>query len=438
MQKKWVRRLWLIPPLLIALLILMIGPKLKSPPQKVDVVERATKVRVIKTSKMAIVPKAIGYGSAEAARTWEAVAEVSGQVAWLSEELKAGKIIAQGMELLHIDDSSYQLALTQTSAQLNTLTVKDKTTNASLKLEEQSQLLLRKDIERKRKLKKQGTLSASVLDEAERALLKGEVSVQNLKNSLAINAAERELLNVQKSNAELDIKRTRFIAPFDIRITNLKVTQAQYASKGQLLFSADGLDKVEIQAHFPIGKLRPLIARENQTDTSPIKRTPGALELSALVRLRTATHTVEWGARVDRVAGVVNPQTQTIGVVVVVDNPYKQAQPGHRPPLVRNTFVEVELHRKLQHEPITIPTSALHDDKVYLVDQKSRLKIQPVKTLFIQGSVAAIAKGLKENETLVVSDLIAATNEMLLDPVSDEKTMKRLKMEATGQTGHTK
>jgi len=61
MPKKLVRRLWFIPPVFVALLILVLGSKLKSPPQKVEVVERATKVRIIKVPRMPLVPKAIGY-----------------------------------------------------------------------------------------------------------------------------------------------------------------------------------------------------------------------------------------------------------------------------------------------------------------------------------------------------------------------------------------
>jgi multidrug efflux pump subunit AcrA (membrane-fusion protein) len=306
-------------------------------------------------------------------------------------------------------------------------------------LEERGQSLLRNDIERKRKLKQQGTLSASVLEEAERSFLKGEVLVQNLKNALALNAAEREVLYIQKANAELDLQRTRFVAPFDVRITDRKVNQAQYANKGQLLFSADGLEAVEIEARFPIGKLRPLIAGkksgEDDEDTTAMDRVPGALKLDALVRLRTATHTVEWVARVDRVAGVIDTQTQTLGVVVVVDKPYAQARPGQRPPLVRNTFVEVELRKKPKGNPVVVPTSALHDGKVYILNQENRLEIRPVKTVYIQGGAAAIATGLKEGETVVVSDLIPAAAGMLLDPVVDKKTLQRLKMAATGHKG---
>jgi RND family efflux transporter MFP subunit len=439
MQKKWLRRSWFILPVVIALIILVVAPRMKSPPEKVGVAERAVKVRVIEAPSLPIIPRAVGYGTTKAARTWEAVAEVAGQVAWISEELKNGKLIDQGTELLRIDDARYQLALTQAETQLNALGVKDKTTRASLALEERSQSLLRNDIERKRKLKRQGTLSASVFEEAQRSLLKGEVLVQNLKNTLALNAAEREVLNTQEANAELDLQRTRFVAPFAVRITDRKVNQAQYANKGQLLFSADGLEAVEIEARFPIGKLRPLIAGEKSAaddeGTSAGDRVPGALKLDALVRLRTATHTVEWDARVDRVAGVIDPQTQTLGVVVVVDKPYEQARPGQRPPLVRNTFVEVELRKKPKGKPVVVPTSALHDGKVYVLDQENRLEIRPVKTLFIQDGAAAIAKGLKAGETLVVSDLVPATAGMLLAPVVDEKAIKRLKMAAIGQKG---
>jgi multidrug efflux system membrane fusion protein len=441
MQKKCIRRFWIVLPILIAIIFFIIAPRVKSPPQKVADIERAVRARVITVPKIPIVVRAVGYGTTEPARTWEAVAEVFGQVIWLSEELKNGKIVAQGTELLRIDDSSYQLALIQVETQLNTLDVKDKITRASLALEERSQSLLKKDIERKRELSKQGTISSSILEEAERNMLKGEATVQNLKNNLDINAAERKGLNTQKDIAKLELLRTRVVAPFDVRIADLKVNQAQYVNKGQLLFSADGIDSAEIEARFPIGKLRPLItgktpAEGEKGNASALEKIPGAMGLDTVVRLKTATHTIEWKARVDRVAGVVDPQTQTMGVVVVVDKPYLQARPGQRPALIRNTFVEVELRKKPRDKSIVIPSSAIHDGKVYVMDKENRMEIRSVKTAFIQGSSAVISIGLEEGETLVVTDLIPAVEGMLLDPVVDEKVVKRLNMDATGRKGN--
>jgi hypothetical protein len=93
------------------------------------------------------------------------------------------------------------------------------------------------------------------------------------------------------------------------------------------------------------------------------------------------------------------------------------------------------LRKKAKGNPVVIPTTALHDSKVYIVDDEKRLEIRQVKTIFTQGAATAIAKGLEEGETLVVSDLVPATKGMLLDTVEDEKAMKRLKMEATGNKG---
>ncbi|MBN1189701.1 MAG: efflux RND transporter periplasmic adaptor subunit [Dehalococcoidales bacterium] len=431
MQKNWIRRLLFFLPVIIALIFFIVLPRLNQPPQKAEAIEPAVTVRVIEVPRIPVVIKAVGYGTTESARSWEAVAEVSGQVARISDELKNGEIVAQGTELLHIDDSNYRLALTQVETQLNTLEVKDRITRASLALEERSQSILAKDIERKRELRKQGTISPSVLEEAERNLLKGEAAVQNLKNTLELNAAEKKVLQTQKAAAELDLSRTRISAPFDVRITGLSVSQAQYVNKGQILFSADGIDATEVEARFPIGRLRPLIAGKTgesgaMENTPALRKAPGALTLEATVRLKTATHTIEWEARVDRASGTIDPQTQTLGVVVVVDKPYEQAQPGQRPALARNTFVEVELRKNPEGKSLIIPSSALHDGKVYVVNNLKRLEIRTVKTAFRQEGYTAIAGGLEENETLVVSDLIPAVQGMLLDPVKDEKTLKNL------------
>ena len=117
--------------------------------------------------------------------------------------------------------------------------------------------------------------------------------------SAPINAAERKILNTQKAAAKPDLRRTHLVAPFDVRIPDLKVNQAQYANKGQLLFLADDLDAAEIEARFPIGKFRPLMAgktREqgDEGNTPAVQRTPVAVKLDAIVRLNTTTHTVEW------------------------------------------------------------------------------------------------------------------------------------------------
>ena len=290
--KKWLKRSLILIPLAIGVVaIVVVAPKMKKPPEKIEAVERATKVRIIKPLFQEVSPKLVGYGSTLPTRSWDAVAEVAGRISWVSDKLKEGEIVSKGTELLKIDSSDYQLALSQVNAQLNTSKVKTETTKRSLALEQRNRNSLKKELVRQQGLSKKGILPASTMEVAERNLIKAELTIQTLQNSLSILDAEKQVLAVQRQQAELDLARTKVIAPFDVRIVSLEVHEARFANKGQLLFTADATDKTEIEARFAIGLLRPLIA---STEAGSF---PGALGLDAIVRLRTSTHTIKWKAK---------------------------------------------------------------------------------------------------------------------------------------------
>ena len=427
MTQSWKKRLLIIPPIVLGALAIQFAPQLKSEPDKSSAAEKATKVRVLKIKPMDIVPRVTGYGKTVPALSWNAVAEVAGQVIQVSDRLRQGNLIPAGEEVLTIADAEYQLLLAQIDVQLKSLQIKDKTTRASLAIAEQDLALARADFERKQNLLAKGSLSRTDLDSAQRQMLSSEAQWQTLQNTLELNQGERQLLQVQRSIAELDIQRTHLIAPFDVRITEVNIGTSEYANKGQLLFSGDGVDSVEVEALFPIGMLRPLISGDSpQTG-------PGVARLQANVRLRTASHEVVWPARVDRVSGVIDALTQSLTVVVVIDHPLDQASPGERPPLYRNTFVEVDLWPAPMSAQIVVPRSAIHDHQVYLVDADNRLKLQKVMVSFSLDNYAVISKGLKPGDRIVTSDMVAAVAGMLLDPQQDEKTGKQLMQAVSGR-----
>jgi len=427
------RRFWIVPPIAVGVLAIFLAPMFKSAPEKTVVQERAVKVRAFKVPKLDVVPRVIGYGTVEAGQVWNAVTEVAGPVVWVSPLLKNGTIVPAGTELLRIDDAGYRLNLAQIEAQIQASKVKDKTTRASLAIAERDLKLLAGDYKRKKSLAAKGTVSTAGLEAAERQVLNGETQVQNLRNTLAVNQAEREVLKSQLGLAKLDLQRTLIATPFDVRITDISVDLAQYANKGQMLFQGDGIATADVKAQFPIGSLRPLIiGRKQQRAHQSGVPVQGALGLDAVIRLKTGTHTPEWQAKVSRVAGTIDAPTQSVGIVVSIEDPYQQAEPGKRPPLVRGTFVEMELRSSPLPGQVVVPTQALHEGKVYLLDHESRLVIQPVKVKFAQGGFAVIAKGLKPGSRLVVTDLIPAVAGMLLAPVEDKKTKMTLMAEATG------
>lgn len=426
----WKRRILIVPPLIVGLTAIFLSPLIKSKPQETQTPERAAKVRAITVSKLAVLPRAIGYGTVKPARTWEAVAEVAGQVEWISNDLKNGRTVPAGTELLRIEDANYRLALMQAEVQLQAADVKDKTIRSSLEIAAKDLKILQDDYNRKKGLAAKGAVAKSSVETAERQMLNGSTQVTNLENAIELNAVERQVAEVQKASAELDLQRTHMVAPFDVRITAVNIGEAQYANKGQLLFAADGLQVAEIEAQFPIGVLRPLIAGAQKAEATP---SDGVMGLLATVKLRTATHTVEWPARIDRVSGVIDPQTQSLGVVVTIFRPTARAQPGERPPLYRNTFVEVELRSQPMEGQIVVPLSALHNGRAFVVDDDSRLDMRKVEVTFAQGGYAVLTKGVKPGERIVTSDLSSAIQGMLLDPQDDKKTKKLMVIEATGK-----
>ncbi|MEO5343277.1 MAG: efflux RND transporter periplasmic adaptor subunit [Gammaproteobacteria bacterium SHHR-1] len=430
------RPFWVLPPLLLGLALVLLLPRFSRPPQPLEQAERAVKVRVIEATPAPLVPRALGYGRSQPLDRWDGVAEVAGTLVWLADELRAGELVAKGRPLLRIDQAPYRLALAQAKAQLQALRVKLVTTERLIALEQQGQALLRRELERKRQLNRDGSLSTTQLEEAERAWLKGEVVVQGLSNSQELTRAEITVAETQQAAAELDLARTELRAPFDLRLAEVLVGPSQYVSKGQRLLRGDGIEVAEVEARFPVGALRPLLrqsqASSGEQPPTPLRRTPGAMRLQARVRLHSATHSVEWPAQVTRVAGEVDPQTQTIGVVVRIDKPYAQARVGERPPLMRGTFVEVELSRPSQGRPILLPQSALRKGQVYLLDADNRLLMRPIKPALTQGSVIAVRHGLEPGERVVVSPLMPAVEGMLLDPEDDPKLLQRIQQEAGG------
>ena len=436
-MKKWLKLGWIVGFVLLGVAVIMLGSKFKKPPQKIETAEFATKAKVISVPKLQLKINATGYGHVKAGQNWDAVAEVAGKVVFLSDKLKDGEFVAQGDELLSIDPSSYRLALSQIEAQIETSRIKDETTQLSIKTRSQELDLLEKEFQRQQKLAKKGNVSKSTLDATQRSLLSAKANLQSLQSSLLINRAERKVLQVQMQQAEQDLARTHLIAPMDARITDIKVSESQYANRGQLLFSADGIAVAEIESQFPVGKLRPLVKTSKSASdgesTGNANWVPGVNGLSAIVSVQRGDNKVSWDATISRVSASINPQTQTLGIVARVERPYDQAESGRKPPLIGDLFVQVELLGQNEQKFTVIPSSALHEGRVYVMNDEKRLQFRPVKIAFHQDGYVVINKGLKPKEKIVTSDLVPAIEGMLLTPMNDSKTMLQLFNDAMGE-----
>ncbi|MGD8910510.1 MAG: HlyD family efflux transporter periplasmic adaptor subunit, partial [Chromatiales bacterium] len=340
------RTLLILPPIALGILVLLLMAGGRKPPVQAETTTPAKPVRTLEVQQVDLVPVAEGYGSVKPAQLWTAVAEVSGRIVELHPRLRDGEILPAGTLLLRIDPVDHELNLAQAEAALAELDVEQANAEANLMIEQRNQKIAQREFDRISKLAAKGTASRSSQDDAEQALLNSRNAVQNIRNTLALIPTKRKVLEAKRSQAERDLQNTRILAPFNLRVANLKIETDQFVSKGQSLFEGDSVDRVEVLAQFPLASLRRLfIGRDNIHVDSAImgENLPQMVQLEAQVRLDMGTTQADWQAEFVRFSDNVDPQTRTMGVVVAVDKPFEKVKPGVRPPLSKGMFVQVLL-----------------------------------------------------------------------------------------------
>jgi multidrug efflux pump subunit AcrA (membrane-fusion protein) len=440
-------RKWLFfVPVLIGAGAFVLLSKNREAPQQHPPSEQAVAARVISIPSVPLVPRITADGSVAPANVWQAQAQVSGTLNWVSPNLSTGKLLRANEPLIRIDDRDYQLALAQadaalaaTQAQLDELTTREQNTRASLAIEEEALALGERELTRQRDLLNKGTLSRSAFDTQTRSVLQQRQSVQAQRNALSLFPAERRLreaelarLQAQREQAARDIARCEIRAPFDARVASAALVAGEYVQKGAALAELDDIAVAEIEVRLPLRQMQALAHMDRPLQLAEAGSLPAQL-FSASVRLPNSGSNgsaSEWPARVDRLAGGLDARTRTVGVIVAVDKPYANAQPGARPPLVKGMFVEVEL-RGLPREPLPlVPRDALHAGKLYLLDGEDRLRAREVELALELDGYAAIASGAAAGDRLILSDLLPASDGRLIEPVDDPQALARLLAEA--------
>ena len=420
----------------------------RSGPTKKPETESITPLRVIRTSYVGLVPRAIGFGVAQPGKIWEAISEVQGTVLSIHPQLKSGEMIPAYTVLVQIDPREYHLTIARLEANieeiranLQELAETRQNTKKLMAIEEASLVLATKSFERTRLLLKGNAASRDTVDREQRTLLQQQQTVQQLKNSLALipskEKALKSALTVHETHlkqAEIDLGKTTIKAPMNCRLDDVNMDAGQFVRTGQLLFKANATRLTEIEARFSLDTFRTLLDKEKtrqfQSGITPDTFKSLFQKMTVLVRLQSGDWSVQWHGRIDRWREALDYQTREIRVVVAVDNPYEQAIPGIRPPLTGGMFCRVELQGPVQKDRLVIPRSAVHNKSVFIVDSENRLQKREIQVDFVQSDVAVIQSGLSPGEMVVVSDPTPAIIGMKVTPMIDAPLEQNVKAES--------
>lgn len=424
----------------------------RAPPGRAADAGEARAVAVIAAPEVRWRPRATGFGEARPGQTWRAVAEVSGRIVARHPELETGKIVAGGTSLFWIDRTDYVLAVDEAEAsiaareaQLADLEQRRENLGRSLEIERRRLAVAERELERQERLQRQGTVSQAELDRQRREFLQQRQAVQEIENTLAQIAPERRRLEAELSRerarlhqARRDLPRTEATAPFDLRVSSVDAEVGQYVRAGETVMQGDGIAATEVEAQVPVAQFRGILTpglREAAGAPAELDELLAAMELSAEIRLRGAggdAPQARWSARVDRVGAAIDARTRTVGVVAVVERPYEKARPPERPPLVKGMYVEVRFCAPPRAAAVVLPRAALHEGRVYVVDDDDRLAVRAPALRFRHGGFVVVDDGVRAGERVVVSDPVPAIAGMRLAPHDDPEARAALVEEALG------
>ena len=425
---RWSRRWLILPPLVVGVAVLAIAIRNRQGPARGDSPEIARALRVVRVQRKQVTPMVVGYGLAQPARTWRAIAEVEGRVVRTHPRLDPGEVIAAATELLQVDPKDYELRLrrleSQTAAlaaQLRELEKMRLNNEALLEIERQALELASRDLERNRPLIESGAVSRSAFDSLQGAFLTATRRVQDLTNALTLLPAqiarleaEQDALGVQMEEADRDLDRTRIAAPFACQLARVEIETGQYVGRGETLFEVHGLDASEVEARIPLEDLQLLLdAPQSSGDQTAAENLRGR---DAVVRVRSGTWSQEWAGQVVRVREQAEQTTRTVGVVVRISWPDAEKRLT-RPPLLAGTFCEVQLSGIPRADQLVVPRVAVRQGRLHVVDPQDRLASREVTSVFHVEDLAVVTGAIAEGERVVISDPTPSVEGMLIRPI---------------------
>jgi len=406
-----------------------------------------TAVSYITLSSQKLRPVLSGYGVVEPDIELNVASEISGMVSYVHPELRKGAMMSAGTEVVRIDERDYVLASRQAVAELAIARANLKEldrntgeTRTSLKLVQQKLKLAETELARLAMLQKKALTSRSNVDNQNSQVIQLRQEAQNLNTQLEITPPKRQVLiakiDTAKANVELrqrDLQRTRVTIPFDARIDTNQIEAGQFVARGARLFTLQNMDKVTVNAQFPIDQFRKLANSFNinaqQLRSALTLADPQQFFRQMGIRARVELPDLPgiiWSASVERLNNSLDTSARTVGVIVSVNHPYQKIQPGVRPPLLKGMYVKITLEGAPGNY-LSVPRSALEGDRLYRVDADNRLQILHQSPTHLSGEWALFATtstdhkaALRPGDKIITSALFPAAAGMLLLPTLDQ------------------
>ncbi len=362
-----------ITPLLVlvgATAVVMLLQANKPTPEKREQGPRPITVFVEPVERDQVTLEVVTQGEVRSRVSIDMVAEVSGRIVDVSPEFMEGGAVDPNETLVQIDDTDYQLALSQTEARV---------AEAQVALE---LALAEADVARKQLV---GTSNPSDL-----ALKKPQVA----EARAAVKAAEADL-----EQARVNLSRTRVSLPFVGRMSDTFVDLGQYVNVGTALGRAFATDRVEIRLPITYDQLAAL--------GLPIGfRASAGGGLPVTLEANVGGRNQQWQGELLRLDASIDRETRTVYAIAEVEDPYGENVSASGMPLAVGLYVTATVRGQELAEAVRIPRKALRaGDTVYVINSDNELEIRTVNVSHSSPNYAIVADGVTPGDRLITSTI---------------------------------
>ncbi|MEZ9646633.1 efflux RND transporter periplasmic adaptor subunit [Vibrio sp. 10N.261.52.C2] len=429
------KKLLFFPALAVGVIGLVAAINLKPDLPTKPAGDRARLVDTVSLEQQLIAPLAVGFGKVVPKVEWKAIAEVTGQIVYRHPDLEKGQVIPAGTVVLKVDPLDYELKLIQAEADLKSsqtslakLNQEEDNLNQTLKIEKNRLVISNKELQRKQDLRKKGLTSQSDVDLQQQSALSQQKLVLDIANQIALMPDEKRVaeavikVNVSKvKEAQRSLDKTTITLPRAMRIAQVDIEQNQVVNLQHEMFIAHGINVMEVEAQLSIHDMQTLASSFNQfpRDAAGIPN-PYEAPIKASIQLNSGNLNLSWPAKVARISETVDENQATAGIILEIAQDYSQLQPDSATPLVNGMFVKAEIEG-VANLSWVLPERALHGDKIYLMDDNSRLKMVNVEVLYRRDNQVVVSGELQTGDKLVLNDVLPAIEGMLLRESNSEE-----------------
>ena len=383
--------------------------------------------------------------------------KVAGTIDSKHKDCKAGRFVKKNTVLMEIDPSDYRLEVERLKRELKQAEGGIKETDVEianskelLKLAGDALAVRQKELTRLERFYRDGVGTDAELDVAKRNELQSRNSELTIKSQARLLEARREklehsrdLVQSRLDKAELDLKRTKVLAPEDGVVVMDHVEVGTYVQPGTTLVTFEDTSAVEVRCNLRMEELNWLWRQEAGSDPSDDDKPKTGYEFpvtDATVIYELGGRRFTWKGKLSRYDGLgLDERSRTVPSRVFVKNPravgledteaLASSSPNVAgpPALVRGMFVTVRIHAQPKTKLLRLPEQAVRPGHaVWLVKDGKllRTKIHVARVTPEGVFIDADRSGLSEGDLAVTTPMTATPKADGLGYVEEGQTVE--------------